>query len=369
MQQSDITDAYTRRTVTLLRTAEGEAIDIARRLDRVSRAIQSIIEREFVSDSRLLLDAIRIKREAGQRLDEFYSGQLPRELSQMQAEVIAKEVEWQREALATATTLEVRPLRVESVVNAAKAKAYQGHTFDFHVKKLGSTASRIIGALDRGYLDGKSVQEMTRDVSGLIGRADHDVRTVTRSFFMHNATEAKDMSFRNVPDMVEALVWVSTLDARTTPLICGIRDQKLYTVEDKQPIHHTLPWDGGPGRIHWNCRSTYAPKVRGVDAGAQPRPSVGPGDNYERGDGVTRTGRVRKPNKAAREKGIFQVEQRTTRSRYEGWLREQSKKNIDFVADVLGSKESARAFREGEVTLAELRALSPVANPQRRGQL
>ncbi len=53
------------------------------------------------------------------------------------------------------------------------------------------------------------------------------------------------------------------------------------------------------------------------------------------------------------------------KSKYEQHLLEQSDKNIDFVADVLGSMEKAVAFRDGDVTLEELGATSPSANPIR----
>lgn len=52
-------------------------------------------------------------------------------------------------------------------------------------------------------------------------------------------------------------------------------------------------------------------------------------------------------------------------SNYEFYLLEQSKKNLSFVADILGSKQKARDFRDGKVTLADLGALSPVVNPKR----
>ena len=50
-----------------------------------------------------------------------------------------------------------------------------------------------------------------------------------------------------------ALVWSSTIDLRTSPP-CRARDGKQYTTAHK-PIGHALPWLGGPGALHWRCRS------------------------------------------------------------------------------------------------------------------
>jgi hypothetical protein len=52
-------------------------------------------------------------------------------------------------------------------------------------------------------------------------------------------------------------------------------------------------------------------------------------------------------------------------SSYEKYLHEQAQKNISFVADVLGSLQNAKDFRDGKVTLAQLGALSPAALPKR----
>lgn len=44
---------------------------------------------------------------------------------------------------------------------------------------------------------------------------------------------------------------------------CRIRDGKQYSADDKhKPIGHSLPWLGGPGRAHWNCRSTQVPVLK-----------------------------------------------------------------------------------------------------------
>lgn len=43
---------------------------------------------------------------------------------------------------------------------------------------------------------------------------------------------------------------------------CRIRDNKQYTAIDHKPIGHKVPWLQGPGRLHWNCRSTETPVTK-----------------------------------------------------------------------------------------------------------
>lgn len=368
---SDITDAYIRRSLQLLRAAEGDATEVSTRIRKIHDSIIRDVSDHFSGGTfkkKKRFEELRI--DIQKALSDFYEDEWPKELKDLEAEVIAKEVEWNHAILAEVTGETVIVPRLAEVAAKAQARPYQGQTFAAHIRDAyGRESGKVSKLLQEGYMSGKNVQEMVRDMSGLLGKADADVRTITRSYFMHNATEAKESVYELNPDLVEAIIWVSTLDARTTPLICGVRDQKLYTV-DHEPIGgHGLDWDAGPGRIHWNCRSSSAPKVRGVKDTSSPRAAVGPGSEYKRGDNTTSTGRVRKPHKAAREAGIFKTEMKTTRTQYESWLRAESKKNIDFAADVLGSKEKAKAFRDGKVTLSQLGALSPVANPITRGSL
>ena len=62
---------------------------------------------------------------------------------------------------------------------------------------------------------------------------------------------------------------------------------------------------------------------------------------------------------------MSRVKTQNRKTKYEEHLLKQSDKNIEFVAGVLGSMEKAIAFRNGDVTLEELGATSPTANPIR----
>jgi hypothetical protein len=85
-------------------------------------------------------------------------------------------------------------------------------------------------------------------------------------------------------------------------------------------------WGSGPGSIHWNCRSTSVPELRGVDE-TYSRPAISAGDNYESGDNAL------KPTRANVKNDTYEIERTTTD--YAGWFHRQP---ADFQRDALGAE-------------------------------
>lgn len=83
-----------------------------------------------------------------------------------------------------------------------------------------------------------------------------------RTAVSHTAGFTRDRFMEGNSDLIKAQVWTATLDSRTSE-VCRPRDGKQYQpVSPYKPIGHSLPWLGGPGRAHWNCRSTAVPVVK-----------------------------------------------------------------------------------------------------------
>ncbi|MEH6483036.1 MULTISPECIES: phage minor head protein [Pseudomonas] len=117
---------------------------------------------------------------------------------------------------------------------------------------------RIIGNKSNGYAD------------GLIDRSRRDVETMVRTAVSHVANTARDSFYQANEGLVKGVQWLSTLDSKTSPP-CRIRDNLKYTVDTHKPIGHSVPWLAGPGRLHFNCRSTSTPILKswrelGIDA-------------------------------------------------------------------------------------------------------
>lgn len=366
----NLTEEYVKRGLQLMRAAEGDALLAANIFNVVAKKVAKDLEEKY-GEARTMAQINIILDEIKNDLANYYFVDYPKELNEISFAVVSSELKWNEKTITTELGEKAVPIRksqVEQVIERAAKKPYQGKTFDEWLSRsYVSNSSKVEKTLRLGFTNGTSISDVVAQINGITKRANSDTKALTRSFFMHNAAEAKQDIFKSNPEVIEGSVWCSILDSRTTPLICGIRDQKLYDSEHN-PVGHDLPWIGGPGRAHFCCRSIEIPKIIG-DNSSSNRPQIGAGENYKRGDNETRNGTVRKPNKDAREKGIFSVSQTTTETSYESFLRQQAQKNIDYVADILNNKEDAILFRDGKVTLLDLAKENPVFNPTSRNHL
>lgn len=153
---------------------------------------------------------------------------------------------------------------------AAYSRPFAGKLLREAVTELGETrAKRIRNAVRMGYLEGKTTATIVRDIRGtrakgyVEGFVEVDRRhleTMVRSALSSTAAGVRDRFFSDNGDILESQMWLSTLDSKTSE-ICIARSGKRYTVGEKpKPIGHKVPWctphGCGPGKAHYNCRST-----------------------------------------------------------------------------------------------------------------
>jgi hypothetical protein len=174
----------------------------------------------------------------------------------------------------------------------------------------GSILKRIRGTAAGNYEDG---------VLATIGR--RQAETVARTAVQHFTEAARDTLIQANADLFQGTMWVSTLDRRTTK-ICQVRDGLVWDL-DNRPVNHSLDWLGGPGRAHWNCRSTGIPVLKETTtlqrAGIVPE-NISPGERAALDNPVPVT------------------------TDYEEWLRTQ---DADLQAQALDSVARAQEFRDG----------------------
>lgn len=364
------TKEYLRRQIKLLRAAEGDSIAFAAILERLLARVLKATGVQYAPDMSPKAVA-KLLGEVEATLAPFYAKEFPTELATIGEVVAASQMAWNSQTIKSLLgepAAKVLLPDAKKVIALANTRKIGNHTFDEWVNKTFTGYKRKIKSIiDNGILEGESIAETVSKVRALNAGNIKDVKTVVRSYVMNVAAEAKTNVFDLNPDIIEGRVWNSVLDARTTWDICGIRDQKRYTI-DYKPIGHNLPWGLGCGRIHFNCRSVEIPIIKGVGMEYE-RAAIGAGDDYQRGDNLTRNGTIRKPTRKNVAEGIYDIKQVTTITRYEGFLKAEAKNNIDFVADILKSKEDAIRFRDGKVTLLELAKTSPVFNPTNRQSL
>lgn len=127
-----------------------------------------------------------------------------------------------------------------AVTSAIRVGVAQGETNGQIVKRLMTTAKQG----NDGVLNIKR-----RNLEALVRTA---VQTV--------ANKSRNETWAQNDDVVKSLQQLSTLDGRTSD-VCIAYSGKQWTLQDKQPIGHNLPWNSGTPR-HWGCRSVMVPVLK-----------------------------------------------------------------------------------------------------------
>ena len=163
----------------------------------------------------------------------------------------------------------VATVDVEQTYAAALARPFQGVLLNQALDGLADNRAKLIRqTLASGYVEGKTIDQMTRELrgtrtqgyaDGLFNRSRNDTEAVVRTATSHYAAFTRQRFVQANQDLIAAQTWTSTLDGRTTEF-CILRDGLEYTSDDPpKPVGHKLPWGGGPGAAHWNCRSCSTP--------------------------------------------------------------------------------------------------------------
>ena len=138
-------------------------------------------------------------------------------------------------------------------------------------RQAGDTFERFQDAMRAGIAQGETNAQLIRRVRGgrqggeqVVGFMDTTRRhadSLVRSATQAVAAAGRQEVYRQNARLLRGVLWTSTLDLRTT-VVCAARDNKLYEPVTHEPIGHDLPWLGGPGNLHWGCRSTSAPVTK-----------------------------------------------------------------------------------------------------------
>lgn len=110
-------------------------------------------------------------------------------------------------------------------------------------------------------IDGKK-KVYTQFQGGIMDIGTRQAEALVRTSIQQIAADAKMEMFRLNEDIIKGVMWLATLDSRTTPL-CRARDGLLYTLSG-QPVDHEQSFLAGPP-AHWNCRSTLVPVTKSFE--------------------------------------------------------------------------------------------------------
>lgn len=153
----------------------------------------------------------------------------------------------------------------------AQARPFQGRLLKEWMDGIeAGRAAAVRNAVRAGVVEGRTTADIVRTVmgtrvqsyaDGILQKPRREIEAVVRSAISHTAETASDSAYEANSDIISHVVWLSTLDNRTSQA-CRIRDRLPYTLGSYKPIGHKIPWLAGPGRIHFCCRSTKFPVLK-----------------------------------------------------------------------------------------------------------
>src|SRR5690606_18569749 len=149
----------------------------------------------------------------------------------------------------------------------------------FVAKWAEADRERVTGAIRRGVAEGRTTEQIIRDIRGTKARRFQDgvlgvnrnaAATVVRTAVQHVATQARVETLQANADILKGYRWSSTLDGRTGE-ICRSLDGRVFEF-GKGPLPPAHP----------NCRSSIVPELRdewaGLNEGMQRSSKDGPVD-------------------------------------------------------------------------------------------
>lgn len=243
------------------------------------------------------------------------------------------EARWAATQMQAATQLPPTLIQTATVTAAAALEIRGQPIAEWLGKQAQGLQNRFTDSVRLGISLGETNQQIVNRVrgtrangykDGIFAQSRREAFALVRSAVQTTANKALTDSYKANDDLIKAVVWVSTLDGRTSE-VCIARDGLKYTT-DGQPIGHSLPWLGGPGAAHWNCRSASVPEYKSWRDLGIPIDDIPP-ESRASMDGVVPGG--------------------TT---YAEWLRG---KGEAFQNEVLG-KGKAELWRDGRISLRDL---------------
>lgn len=208
-----------------------------------------------------------------------------------------------------------------SLYAAATARPFGGKLLKEWGQQLEAGAlSRVKDEIKMGYLEGRTTAQMVRAIrgtkaagykDGVLDISRRGAEAMVRTAISHTSNVASETFYKENPDLVKGVKWVSILDNKTTA-VCRGRDGQVYPVGK-----------GPRPPAHINCRSVTSPVLKSwKEMGINKEDTT--------------------PKTRAAMDGVSPPDET-----YGDWLKKHS---ADFQDDILG-KTKGQLFRKGDLTL------------------
>lgn len=333
----EIRDRAIAHQIYLLRYESGV---VSRILKILGKADKDLTSQLFDLESSMSVDEIDQRLQGIRNIISASWEEAGRDLSVELSDLAEYEANHQEQVIRESTPVELNMVTpsAETLIAAVESKPFEGKILKEWIQKLDEDSYiRIRDAVRMGVVEGESYGQITKRVigskalnytDGVTALNMRQAQALVSTAVAHTANEARQVLYGENDDIIKGVQWVSTLDARTTP-ICQSRDGNVY------------PTDSGPRPpAHFRCRSSTTPVLKsyrelGINLDEEPAGTRASMDG--------------------------QVPEAET---YQTWLK---KKSAEFQDEVLGPNRG-KLFREGmpldrfvdqsgkEYTLKELRS-------------
>jgi len=199
---------------------------------------------------------------------------------------------------------------------------------EFVSENVTGYAAKVNNLVKAGYVNGATVGQMTSAVRQFNeGLGKQQAESLARTGMRHYTESAREAMAQDNDDILQSRVYFATFDNRTTTGCAGLH-LKEWALNDDSYVR--IP-------RHFNCRSVYLMRVKGLPIPDIERPAVGSGPDYP--EDAKKTPKY----KGKRDIGKFKIEQVKADTSFGSWLRDQDEA---FVVDTLGAKR-AKLFLDG----------------------
>ena len=143
---------------------------------------------------------------------------------------------------------------------AALARPFEGEAIKGWFDQLETNTQALLTRTVRiGMAQGDTIDQLTARIRGTAAQGFTDgaiqatraqAEAIARSGVIHVSTQARERTYEENAELIKAVQWVSTLDARTCPECGGLDGQTFDVGEGPRPP------------AHFNCRCTTVPVLR-----------------------------------------------------------------------------------------------------------
>lgn len=325
--------------------------DLARQIRDRLRDVQGLGTPRAVQRLNALLEVVRtIRTKAWSQINDEWVAQL-NELAAKEPEFLANSV---KTVVPVVLDLALPPPDLLRAI--VKSRPFEGRTMREWADGIANAdIARIEQQIKIGLVQGEPSADIARrivgsarmkGVDGVTQITRRNAEAITRTAVNHVASQAKAEFYRANDDIFSEEQFVSTLDARTTP-VCRANDGKRFPIGK-----------GPKPPLHFSCRSLRVAVIDDVAMGLRPAKPVTERmllREYTAANGLGQT--LKRGSLPRGHKGSFdefsrkRVRELTGRvpgqTTYQDWLTRQSG---GFQDDVLG-KTRARLFRNGGLKL------------------